>query len=122
MRMIMHTLKHAAVFVAALGIANSAAANFKTLAQKLPASSNAIVALNVTKLLDTPYAKTEEWAKNCAAPWAKDPMMIPPGSTRLLMASEVQTNSMESVWEMTLMEMEQMPDLKALAAAEGGNI
>src|SRR5687768_10636648 len=95
--------------------------NFKALSQRLPAGSNAVVAINVAKLLETPYAKTE-WTPTSADAWAKQPLMIPPGSTRLLMAAEVRTDAMEPYWEMCLMEMKEMPTVQALAQAEGGNI
>jgi hypothetical protein len=110
-----------ALTVVALCLCGSAHATFKTMAQKLPASSNAIVAINVAKLLETPYAKAE-WTPNTPEAWVKQPVMIPPGSTRILMASDVQTNTMESVWELSLMEMERVPELQVLAAGEGGNI
>src|SRR5881394_1202631 len=93
------------VAILALGLSASAYGNFKTLSQRLPAGSNAVVAVNVAKILETPYAKSE-WTPTAADAWAKEPLMIPPGSTRLLMAAEVRTDSMESYWEMSLMEME----------------
>jgi hypothetical protein len=112
----------AAVAVVALGLSTAAYGNFKMLSQRLPASSNAVVAVNVAKLLETPFAKGEQWAQTAADAWAKQPLMIPPGSQRLLMAAEVRTSSMEPYWEMVLMEMDKMPSLKSLAEAEGGNI
>lgn len=121
-RAMIQTIQHAAVAAIALGLSASTFANFPKLAQKLPAGTNAIVAVNVAKLLETPYAKAEDWAKTTADAWAKQPMMIPPGATRLLMASEVRTDTMENYWEMSLIEMKQVPDLQSLAAAEGGNI
>jgi hypothetical protein len=101
--------------------AASARANFKNLAGRVPDASNAVVAINVEKVLATPYAKAE-WAPNTPDSWAKQPIMIPPGSKRLVMASDVRTDTMEPYWEMCVMEMAQVPPLKALAAAEGGSI
>jgi hypothetical protein len=109
----------AAIFV--FGLCATARADFKTLSQRLPASSNAIIAVNVAKVLDTPYAKNE-WTPTAADAWAKQPVMIPPGSTRLLMAADVRSDSLESLWELSLMEMGKMPTIQELAQAEGGNI
>src|SRR5690242_7151200 len=67
--------------VCALAITSIARADFQSLSQKLPASSNAVVAVNVAKLLKTPMAQSEEWAQNSAAAWANEPVMIPKGST-----------------------------------------
>jgi hypothetical protein len=106
-----------------MGLASTdARADFKALSQKLPASSNSVIAINVAKLLKTPYAQGEEWSQNSATAWANQPVMIPKGSTRLLMAAEVQSGTMESVWEMSLIEMGQIPAVAALAAAEGGYV
>jgi len=42
---------------------SSNALTFKTMAEKLPAGSNAVIAINVAKVLDTPFAKAE-WTPN----------------------------------------------------------
>jgi hypothetical protein len=117
------TAATAVVMFVALALAAPAAyANFKSMSQRLPASSNAIVAANVEKLLETPFAKSEQWAQTTAAAWANQPMMIPPGSKRLLMAAEVKPSTMEPTWELSLMELDEMPTVQALAEAEGGHI
>lgn len=76
-RAMISKLKTAAAVVA-LGLSASAFANFPSLASKLPPASNAIIAVNVVKVMDSPFAKSEEWAKTAADSWAKQPLMIPP--------------------------------------------
>src|SRR5258705_13227692 len=78
--------------------------SFQVLAQRLPAASNAVVAINVSKVLASPYAKREHWGSNAADAWAKQPVMIPPGATRLIMAAAVKPSTMDSYWEMSLCE------------------
>ena len=112
----------AALVAVALILVADAQANFNALSKRLPASSNAVVAVNVEKVLNAPYAKSEQWAQTSTDAWAKQPLMIPPGSVRLLHAAEVRTDTMEPYWEMALMEMKSMPPLESLAKAEGGNI
>ncbi len=63
------------------------AATFDALSQRLPAETDAIVAVNVSKILDSDYAKKQEWAANIADNWAKRPQVIPPGVNRLLMGA-----------------------------------
>ena len=110
-----------AAMVVVLGWCTDVHATFKSMSQRLPAGSNAIVAINVEKVLKTPYAQTE-WVPTSADAWAKQPVMIPSGAKRVLMASEVRTDSMEPFWEMSLVEMEKVPDLQLMAAKEGGHI
>jgi hypothetical protein len=120
----MNTITRAiAVGLLVLGAAATAArANFKTMGDRLPAGSNAIIAVNVEKVLATPMAQTEQWAQTSAAAWANQPLMIPPGASRVLMAAEVRTDSMEPYWELSLIEMNKLPDMKQLAQAERGHV
>src|SRR5882724_291022 len=111
-----------AVLISWQTLALGAEASFQTLAQRLPASSNAVVAINVRKVLQSPYARREHWGSNQADAWAKQPVMIPPGASRLIMAADVRTSTMESNWEMCLMEMDKMPSVQQLADAEGGHV
>src|SRR5688572_969239 len=113
--------KATTALVVALGLCTRVEANFKSLSQRLPAGANAVIAINVDKVLKTPYAQAE-WVPTAADAWANQPVMIPSGAKRLLMAAEVRTDSMEPFWEMSLVEMEKVPDLKLMAAKEGGHI
>lgn len=98
------------------------AATFASLAERLPAATNAIVAVNVEKVLDSPIAKEEQWRQNLIDSWEKQPLMIPPDAVRVLSAAYVKTSTMESYWEMSLIEMERMPSVAELAKAQGGYV
>src|SRR5688572_21653378 len=93
----------------ALTLSNGARATFQTLAERLPAASNALVAVNVEKVLNSPYAEQEQWRQNIADSWAKQPMMIPAGATRLITVASVKTSVMEPYWELSLIEMDTVP-------------
>src|SRR6185295_14251330 len=110
------------LLVLAEPLALGAELTFQELAQRLPASTNAVVAINVKKALASPYGKREHWGSNAADSWAKQPVMIPPGALRLIMAADVKTSTMDSNWEMSLIEMAKMPTVAELASAEGGHI
>src|SRR5436309_839759 len=64
-------------------------ATFPELALRLPPESNAIVAVNVARLVESPYGKNAGWGQRLAESWEKQPLMIPPGAQRLLMAADV---------------------------------
>ena len=118
----MKTLSIALMALVALWSCGVARATFPTLAQRLPATSNAIIAVNLNRLVNSPYGKNAEWGQRMADAWAKQPLMIPPGASLVLMAADVKTNSMESNWELSLMEMEKIPSLESLAKGDGGHI
>ena len=44
-------------------------ADFKTMAQRLPTESDAIIAINLAKVLETPYAIQNKWGENVADAW-----------------------------------------------------
>ena len=74
------SVAYAALFT--LALSHSASATFPTLAERLPAASNALVAVNLEKVLKTPFAQEQQWRQSMADSWAKQPLMIPPGATR----------------------------------------
>lgn len=108
--------------VLALGTCGRAGATFQALAERLPAATNALVAVNVEKVLNSPLATEEGWRQDIQARWEKQPLMIPPGATRVLTASWVKMPSMDPVWEMSLIDMEKVPTAEELAKAEGGYV
>src|SRR5690349_4836450 len=99
-----------------------ARATFPSLAERLPAATNAIVAVNVDKVLSSPLATQENWRQDLQARWDKQPLMIPPGANRILTAAWVKMPAMDSVWEMSLIEMDKVPTAEELAKAEGGYV
>jgi hypothetical protein len=111
-----------ALLILAQGAVLGAELTFQELAQRLPASTNAVVAINVKKALASPYGKREHWGSNAPDAWAKQPVMIPPGASRLIMAADVKTSTIGSNWEMSLIEMAKMPTVQELASAEGGHV
>jgi hypothetical protein len=98
------------------------AVTFQTLAQRLPPSTDTLIAINVEKVLDSPYAKQQQWRATMAENWAKRPAVVLPGVKKLLMGAEFYPSKADSLWEISLMELDHMPALKDLCNAEGGYI
>src|SRR3954470_235631 len=107
------------VTLAALFVCAEASATFLTLAMRLPESTNAIVAVNVSRLVVSPYGKNAQWGERLAEAWANQPLMIPPGAQRLIMAADVKPSSLDSIWEMSLIDMDKVPSLETIAKDEG---
>ncbi len=108
--------------VAAILFCAEARATLLSLAQRLPPTSNVIVAVNVVRLVDSPYGKNAQWDQRLAESWDRQPLMIPPGAQRLIMAADVKPSTFDSYWEMSLIEMSSLPSLESLAKDEGGYI
>jgi hypothetical protein len=99
-----------------------ARASFPSLAERLPPAANAMVAINAEKVLNSPLATKEGWRQDLQKAWEKEPLMIPPGALRVLYVSSVKTNTMEPYWEMSLIEMYNVPSAEDLARADGGHV
>jgi len=100
----------------------SALADFQTLARRLPASTNVVVAVNVAKLLSSPYGQQHQWAENMAEKWQTRPLMVPPGVSRLVLGADLDEKTLDPTWQVCLMEMLQMPSLDSLAQAHRGYV
>ncbi len=109
-------------FLVASFVAGRSLADFKTLGQRLPAGCNVVVAVNVAKLLDSPYAKQHQWAENMAEKWQTRPLMVPPGVSEVLMGADLDEKTLDPNWQVCLMDMAQMPSLDSLAQAHHGYI
>src|SRR6185436_16832584 len=110
------------VALVVLSLCGISQAKFPDLAQRLPPASNAIIAVNVARLVESPYGKEAGWGERLAKAWANQPLMIPPGAQKLIMAADVKPSTLDSYWEMSLIEMDHLPSLESLAKAEGGHI
>ena len=106
----------------AIALASQVRASFQTLAERLPPATNALVAVNVDKILNSPLATQENWRQDIQARWDKQPLMIPPGADRVLTAAWVKMPAMESIWEISQIEMDKIPTADELAKAEGGYV
>ena len=110
----------AAVGWMVLILANPAQAQFEELLRHLPESANAIVLVNIKKLLDSPMARQEGWRDDPAKLFAAGLISVPAGVDQLLLAAQVDFRSMQPVWEVALVGMDSAPSLPAIAKQYGG--
>ena len=62
-----------------------------------------------------PVAQAQGWGKKADAP-----LFLQPGATRVLVAAEINLATVDSAWEVGLMELSKEPSMAGLALAEGG--
>jgi hypothetical protein len=103
-----------------LVLAAPALADVKDLLGRVPGEANAIIIVDVDKLLASPLALKEGWAKKRAARYADEPLLVPPQTATLVLASALDLNSMQANWEVAVMELKTEVPLKDLARGEGG--
>ncbi len=79
-------------------------AQWEALAAKVPQSSNAIVLVDVDKLLASPIAKREGWAEKLERAFESGVLALPPGATRVLEAAELDFETWEPRYELALLQ------------------
>jgi len=94
--------------------------DFKKLLDRIPPNANAIVVVDLERVMNSPLAKKENWKEMQADAYAEKPMVVPPGATRLITAAMINTATLSPVWEVSVMDLSKAPSLEAIAAAEHG--
>lgn len=103
--------------------ANAQTILFDKLLQNLPDSTNAIVAIDVEGVLKSPIAVKEGWAYSFKKKNASTPLILPPESDKLVIASNLDTNDgFSQNWELAVIRLTEDIPMKAIARAEGGRI
>jgi hypothetical protein len=85
-------------------IAAADAANMGDLAGKIPASTNAIVAVDVKAALQSPYAQAWGWTADGGSKMGTNPFARLNGVDRCLAAARFNFGTMDTSWETALMQ------------------
>lgn len=113
-------LRKLAVLSVLCGAAAPATADFKSLLGRIPGEANALVVIDLERILQTPLAEQEGWRQKLTSAFADGPLVVPPGTQRLVLAALIDPADMDSVWEVSVMELAKAPEMQAIAKAERG--
>src|SRR5262245_6549317 len=110
------------IFLIALAvlIESSASAQFAELAQRVPASANAVAFVNVEKLLASPVAVREKWQEKRDKAFASGVSFLPPDSKQAVLAMHIDLALWVQLWEAAILELDHEPDMNKVAAITGG--
>jgi hypothetical protein len=103
-------------------LAGPALADFKSLLGRIPSDANAIVLIDVERMLNSPLGVREGWKAKMANAYAQKPMTVPPDASRVVMAALIDSSDMEPIWELSVMDLTKAPSLDLMARAEGGYV
>lgn len=112
----------AVVLGAACSVVQSACADWTDMSSRLPAQTNAVVAVNVSGMLSSPLAQKENWAQKWADAYDAGLMPVQPGMERVLSGAQLSNSLRDAVWRITQVEGRQPVSLEDIARAEGGYI
>jgi hypothetical protein len=101
--------------LACLLLAQPAAAQFNELAAKIPSSANAIVLLDGQKLLASPIAVSEGWKEKYEQAFASGLASISPDTRQLVLASQLDYEYMQPLWEVAVADLGRERSLAEIA-------
>ena len=110
---------------AAIIFAQGAAARgqqFDELAKHLPSGANAIVLLNVEKILNSPLGVQHDWKTKHEQRYAAGLSVIPPEAKQAIFATQLVLAEMTPQWDSSVMRLNADADMASLAAAGGGKL
>ena len=95
---------------------------FDELAKRLPAGANAIVLLNVDKIMNCPLGIQHDWKTKHEQRYAAGLSVIPPDAKQAIFATQLDLAEMAPQWESSVMRLNADADLPNLASASGGKV
>jgi hypothetical protein len=102
--------------------AREAQAQFNALSRRVPTRSNAIVFVDVERLLATPVAQKEGWKTNAQAAFESGLLILPPNVSRFVAAAEIDLHTMAVVSSLYAFDTTVEPDVPKIAASIGGQV
>jgi hypothetical protein len=118
------TRRALAAFVAVLVsiAAVPARAEYADLVKSAPAGANAIVLIDVEKLLASPLGVKEGWREKHDQAFRSGLVIVPPKTKRFVMSAQFDFQFMHPVWQNTLLDLDFDLDLGKAAAAYGATV
>lgn len=108
-----------AVMLAAL-VTGRASAEVGDLVNRLPPGANSIAFINVESLLSSKLGQAEDWRGRLSDAYATKPMIVPPGTKQVVMASWFELPVLEPVWEVSVIQASKAVSMKRIARDENG--
>jgi hypothetical protein len=106
----------------AVCVSEVAQAQFLELSRRVPGTANALVLVNVSKLMESPVAQTENWRADRAKRFTSGLTNIPPIADQLVIGAQLDLEGMQPIWEVALVKTAQMPSIESAAKKLEGQV
>jgi hypothetical protein len=113
-----HCVVFSAVLLAALPSAGFA--QFQELVGQIPRSANAVVILNMEKVKQSPMGQREGWAAKVEKAFEAGVARVPPRATRCVLASQIDFEFMQPIWEAILFDVDDEISMAQIVANRKG--
>ena len=87
---------------------------------RLPANANAVMRVEVAKLLASPMAKELDWQAKLMKGYADRPLAVPPTAKRVTVVAGMHPAGMRAIWQAAVIELGSPVRLDPLLRAQGG--
>jgi hypothetical protein len=97
-----------------------AAGPFDDLLMRVPGDANFLKLIDVEGVLNSPLGKQQNWVKKHENEFLHGASHIPPGTTRMLMAAQLNPTTLQPTWKLGLGTLKQPITIAQCAKSEGG--
>src|SRR3954453_19249554 len=108
----------AAMVLLSVSVGRGAAAG--ELEQRLPHRGNAVMTVDIVKLLDTPLAKTEGWQSKLISGYADRPLPVPATAKAMAVTAFVHPATLDAIWQAAAVDEGRAPQIEAILQKQGG--
>ena len=102
--------------------AQAVQAQFRELISRVPSGANAVVLLNVEKAKDSPFGVQQGWKENLERAFDAGMARVPPQATRFVLATQMDLEFMESVWEVAVISASETLTVARIAEERSGTL
>ena len=102
--------------------AHDAVAQFDDLIRRVPNNANAVALVNAERIFSSAIAKREDWQSDHEKRFAAGQSSIPPHATQMVLASQLDLEFMQPIWEVGLVRAESAPVPATIAREYGGAV
>lgn len=108
------------VLMLAVAVAPAQSADLRDMLKMIPGEANALVVIDLEKIMNSPISRKEGWKVKLADAYAHKPVVVLPGTRKVVMAALIEPGRADSVWEVSIMDVEKAPKIEEVVKAENG--
>lgn len=120
-----HFVSFAVLAVLVGGLAGSPSRgqeSFSNLTSRIPDTANTILIFNVEKIHQSPLAKQQNWREKHENAFASGVTVLPPEASKFVMASQLDFEFVQPIWEVYLADLKYDASMAKVAAKHGGSV
>lgn len=120
-------MKIASILVGIVGISiwlpvSQVSGQYKDMLERVPETANSLVLVNAKAIFNSPIAKQNKWGDKREARFSSGLTSIPPNAGRLVIAANLDVETMRPSWEVAVVQQDVPVPLSTLAARYGSTM